>query len=94
MIRSLFGACSADSIRKNEFAEWLTQQVKHRESAATPRNRWQATFSLIFRVRLDNEKIERNPAARTRKKAAGGSGFYPTPRRSAYGVPSSADSFI
>jgi integrase len=46
--------------------------LAEREWAATTRNRWQATFSLIFRVGLDNEKIERNPAARIRKKTEGG----------------------
>jgi len=57
---------------KNEVVEWLTEQAEEREWAATTRNRWQATFSLIFRVGLDNERIERNPAARIRKKAEGG----------------------
>jgi integrase len=39
--------------------------------AASSRNRWQATFSLIFRVGIDNEKIDRNPAARIRRKSEG-----------------------
>ncbi|MGD0858350.1 MAG: site-specific integrase [Terracidiphilus sp.] len=71
-LRPVFGSRSADSIRKNEVVEWLTEQAEEREWAATTRNRWQATFSLIFRVGLDNERIERNPAARIRKKAEGG----------------------
>jgi integrase len=71
-LRPVFGLRSADSIRKNEVVEWLTEQAEEREWAATTRNRWQATFSLIFRVGMDNEKIERNPAARIRKKAEGG----------------------
>jgi hypothetical protein len=29
------------------------------------------TFSLIFRVGMDNEKIERNPSARIRRKTEG-----------------------
>ena len=64
----MFGARSADSIRENEVVGWLTDQAEERAWAATPRNRWQATFSLIFRVGLDNEKFDRNPAARIRKK--------------------------
>jgi len=71
-LRHVFGSRSADSIRKNEVVEWLTEQAEEREWAATTRNRWQATFSLIFRVGMDNEKIERNPAARIRKKTEGG----------------------
>jgi integrase len=71
-IRPAFGSRAADSIRKNEVVEWLTEQAEEREWAATTQNRWQATFSLIFRVGMDNEKIERNPAARIRKKTEGG----------------------
>jgi integrase len=71
-LRPVFGSRPADSIRKNEVVEWLTEQAEEREWAATTRNRWQATFSPIFRVGLDNEKIERNPAARIRKKTEGG----------------------
>jgi integrase len=67
----VFGSRAADSIRKNEIVEWLTVRAEEREWAATTGNRWQATFSLIFRVGLDNEKIERNPAARIRKKTEG-----------------------
>ncbi len=73
-LRPVFGSRSADSIRKNEVVEWLTEQAEEREWASTTRNRWQATFSLIFRVGMDNEKIERNPAARIRKKAEGAYG--------------------
>lgn len=68
----MFGSRAADSIRKNEVVEWLTEQAEEREWATTTRNRWQATFSLIFRVGLDNEKIEWNPAAHIRKKTEGG----------------------
>jgi hypothetical protein len=32
------------------------------------RNRWQAAFALIFRVRIDNEKITRNPEAGIKRK--------------------------
>lgn len=70
-LRPVFGSRAAESIRKNEIVEWLTEQAAEREWAATTRNRWQATFSLIFRVGIDNEKIERNPAARIRRKTEG-----------------------
>ncbi len=66
-----FGSRPADSIRKNEIVSWLTEQSVERNWAASSRNRWQATFSLIFRVGIDNEKIERNPAARIRRKTEG-----------------------
>jgi site-specific recombinase XerD len=67
----VFGARSADSIRKNEIVSWLAEQSAARKWAASSRNRWQATFSLVFRVGIDNEKIERNPAARIRRKTEG-----------------------
>jgi hypothetical protein len=31
--------------------------------------RWQACFSLVFRVALENETIDMNPASRIRRKA-------------------------
>ena len=67
-----FSSRPAESIKKNEIVGWLTEQSKERNWAASSRNRWQATFSLIFRVGIDNEKIERNPAARIRRKTEGG----------------------
>jgi hypothetical protein len=67
-----FGSRPADSIKKNEIVAWLAEQAEARNWAASSRNRWQATFSLIFRVGIDNEKIDRNPAARIRRKSEGG----------------------
>jgi integrase len=67
----VFGPRTADSIKKNEIVTWLAEQAGERNWAASSRNRWQATFSLAFRVGIDNEKIERNPAARIRRKTEG-----------------------
>ena len=67
-----FGSRSVESIKKNDVVAWLAEQSEARDWAASSRNRWQATFSLIFRVGIDNEKIERNPAARIRRKTEGG----------------------
>jgi len=68
---SVFGSRQATTIRKNEIVSWLGEQAEERDWAPTTRNRWQATFSLIFRVGMDNEKIEANPAARIRRKTEG-----------------------
>jgi len=60
-----FAPCSvrsAYSIRKNELVAWLVEQAEEREWAASTRNCWEGTGSLIFRVGLDNKKVERNPA--------------------------------
>jgi integrase len=67
-----FGSRPVESIKKNDIIGWLAEQSEARDWAASSRNRWQATFSLIFRVGIDNEKIERNPAARIRRKTEGG----------------------
>ena len=67
----VFGSRAAESIRKNEIVAWLAEQAERRKWAPASRNRWQATFSLVFRVGIDNEKIARNPAARIRRKTEG-----------------------
>jgi integrase len=67
----VFGPRPAESIRKNEIVVWLAEQSERRKWAPASRNRWQATFSLVFRVGIDNEKIARNPAACIRRKAEG-----------------------
>lgn len=51
-----------------ETAEQDAPRHKLRDWKPASRNRWQATFSLIFRVGIDNEKIDKNPAARIRRK--------------------------
>jgi integrase len=60
-----------ESIKKSDIVGWLAEQAEARDWAASSRNRWQAIFSLIFRVGIDNEKIDRNPAARIRRKTEG-----------------------
>ena len=47
---------------------WLDREYEARDWKASTRNRWQATFSLIFRVGIDNEKLDRNPVASIRRK--------------------------
>src|ERR1035437_8279870 len=62
-LRPIFGSSAATSITKQDIVRWLTNQAELRGWAASTRNRWQAAFSLIFRVGVDNERIDRNPAA-------------------------------
>ena len=68
VLRPIFGSRPAEEIRKQEIVRWLTEQAAERKWKAATRNRWQAAFSLAFRVGLDNEKIEKSPAARIRRK--------------------------
>jgi integrase len=67
-LRPVFGPAEAATISKQDVVRWLTRQTQTREWLASTRNRWQAAFSLIFRVGIDNERIERNPAAQIRRK--------------------------
>jgi site-specific recombinase XerD len=67
-LRPIFGEKRVSDITKQDIVRWLTEQGKKRKWAASTQNRWQAAFSLIFRVGIDNEKIERNPASGIRRK--------------------------
>jgi integrase len=71
VLKPIFGSRPADSIRKSEVVNWLANEADVREWKPASRNRWQATFSLIFRVGIDNERIDKNPAARIRRKTEG-----------------------
>ena len=63
-LRSVFGSRAAEDISKQEIVRWLTSTAADREWAPATKNRWQAAFSLAFRVGMQNEKIDKNPAAR------------------------------
>ena len=65
---SVFGERPAEEITKQEIVRWLTEQAEARSWKPSSRNRWQAAFSLIFRVGIDNEKITRSPAAGIKRK--------------------------
>jgi site-specific recombinase XerD len=64
----IFGDMRAEDITKQDIVRWLSTESEKRKWKASSRNRWQAAFSLIFRVGVDNEKITTNPAARIRRK--------------------------
>lgn len=64
----VFGDLAAEHITKQDVIRWLASEGEARKWAPATRNRWQAAFSLIFRVGLDNEKITVNPAARIKRR--------------------------
>src|ERR1017187_2740923 len=68
ILRTVFGSRPASEIKKQEIVTWLSNRAQENNWKAATRNRWQSTFSLIFRVGVDNERIENNPAARIRRK--------------------------
>ena len=63
----VFGHMRAEDITKQDIIRWLKEETEKRDWKPASRNRWQAAFSLIFRVGIDNEKIVANPAARIRR---------------------------
>ena len=63
-LRPVFGSRAEEDISKQEIVRWLTSTAADREWAPATKNRWPAAFSLAFRVGIENEKIEKNPAAR------------------------------
>jgi integrase len=64
----VFGQRVASSITKQEITRWLETEARARSWAPATRNRWQMTFSLIFRVGVDNEKLSANPASRIKQR--------------------------
>lgn len=68
-----FNHRKAEDIGKQAIQDWLLEQSEEREWASATRNRWHSAFSLVFRVGIENEKIEVNPArAIKRKKESNG----------------------
>jgi integrase len=71
-LRGDFGTRPARTITKSEIIAWLADKQEDNDWSVATRNRWQATFSLIFRVAVDNEKLSSNPAKMKRKKEDNG----------------------
>ena len=67
-MRPVFGNRDAANIGKQDITRWLNSEAERCKWKDSTRNRWQAAFSLIFRVGIDNERIERNPAAGIKRK--------------------------
>src|SRR5271170_3940672 len=68
-LRPHWGNRKAVEISKQEIVRWLQSEAVNRSWTVATANRWQACFSLVFRVALDNQKIVLNPASRIRRKA-------------------------
>jgi integrase len=68
-MREDWGSRQVEGISKQDIVRWLTKEKAERDWTTSTMNRWQAAFSLIFRVGIDNEKITSNPASRIRRKA-------------------------
>jgi integrase len=67
-VRSAFGNQPAGSINKQQWAEWLDARAEAQEWKASTYNRWKAAVSLVYRVGAENEKVDRNPVSKIRRK--------------------------
>jgi site-specific recombinase XerD len=67
-LRPVFGKRDAAAITKQEIVRWLTTESEERKWKASTRNRYQAAISLIYRVGIENERIDKNPAAGIHRK--------------------------
>jgi integrase len=64
-----FDSRAVEGITKADIQNWLLEQTEEKEWSPATRNRYQAAFSLVFRVAVDNERLTVNPAARIKRKA-------------------------
>lgn len=67
-IRASFGGISAAKITQSNIIGWLEQEQKERRWSPASRNRYQAAWSLIFRVAIQNKKLRENPAAKIKRR--------------------------
>lgn len=69
IIGETFDSRPIEGISKKDIQDWLLDQTDEREWSPATRNRYQAAFSLTFRVAVDNEKLTVNPASKIKRKA-------------------------
>ncbi len=67
-MRPDWGPKRVQDISKQEIVRWLSTEKETRDWTDSTLNRWQACFSLVFRVAMDNGKISANPASRIRRR--------------------------
>ncbi|HWG20714.1 MAG TPA: site-specific integrase [Terracidiphilus sp.] len=64
-----FDTRHAEGITKQDIQNWLMEQTEARQWSPATRNRYQAAFSLVFSVAINNGKMQLNPASRIKRKA-------------------------
>jgi integrase len=69
IIEEAFAKRPAGGITKKDIQDWLGEQTEEREWSPATRNRYQAAFSLVFRVGIENDKVTVNPASKIKRKA-------------------------
>lgn len=61
-IRKDFGDKMSCRVQRGQISAWLDKQTAERNWKPSSRNRYHSAFSLIFRVAIENGKMETNPA--------------------------------
>jgi integrase len=64
----VFGARAASSMTVQDLSNWLLEQSEEHEWSGATRNRYASAFSLVFRIGIENEKIEVNPASKLKRR--------------------------
>ena len=64
-----FDSRDAAHITKLDIQTWLSEHEDEWEWSPATRNRYQAAFSLVYSVAVDNGRVESNPAAKIKRKA-------------------------
>jgi len=64
-----FRDCSADTLTPAEIERYLSQTAEERDWAPATVNRHRALLSLVFRLGLQNGKVERNPVRLVKPRA-------------------------
>jgi integrase len=67
-IRTDFGDKQVALITREDIATWLDGEAARRGWKPSSRNRYQAAFSLVFRLGIEHGKVEINPASGIQKK--------------------------
>ena len=67
-IRQEFGNCYADKLKKQDIASWLDSEAKARDWKPSSRNRYHSAFSLMFRLAMEADKMDFNPASEVKRK--------------------------
>lgn len=68
IIRGDFAGVSVAKITKASIVAWLEEQGENRAWSNATRNRYQAAWSLVFRVAIENKKVRENPAAGIKRR--------------------------
>lgn len=64
----VFGLRPASGISVQDLSNWLLQEGEKREWSPGTRNRYASAFSLVFRIGIENDKIEFNPASKLKRR--------------------------